>query len=195
MPVDEPPVDEVGRARGLAQRLLRETPERWEHAQGVAARAVELAVTVHVAERATLVAAAWLHDIGYSPTIKRTGYHPLDGGLYLREHDWDPRLTALVAHHSGARFVPAERGLADLMAQFGFQESPLSDALTYADQTVGRHGARMDIYFRIGEAITRHGPGSPNARGRIERIPYLLAVAGRVEKRLDEGFTAERAGG
>lgn len=175
----------VPRARQLAKGLLR-TPmrERWQHTQGVAKRAVELAGTVPAADRSVLVAAAWLHDIGYSPAIRRTGFHPLDGALHLRRKRWDPRVVALVAHHSGARFVPVERGFADLMAQFEFEESVLTDALTYADQTVGPGGRRMTVEYRIAEAIARHGPDSPNARARVDRVPYLLAVAERVESRL-----------
>ena len=174
----------VQRARRLAKKLLRKSHERWQHTSGVAARAAELAGAVDAADRRLLLAAAWLHDIGYAPGVRRTGFHPLDGGLYLRDHKWDRRLTALVAHHSGARFVPVERGFADQMALFEFEEAPLSDALCYADQTVGPHGKRMTIEYRINEAIARHGPDSPNARARVERVPYLLAVAGRVEKRL-----------
>ncbi len=30
-----------------------------------------------------LVAAAWLHDIGYAPEVTDTGFHPLDGARYL----------------------------------------------------------------------------------------------------------------
>jgi len=133
-----------------------------------------------------LVAAAWLHDIGYSPAIRRTGFHPLDGALYLRKQGWSPRLVALVAHHSGARFVPVERGFADQMSQFEFEDSPVSDALTYADQTIGPGGRRMTVSYRIAEAIARHGPDSPNARARVDRVPYLLAVADRVQARLAE---------
>jgi putative nucleotidyltransferase with HDIG domain len=175
----------VPRARRLAKRLLRKPlRERWQHTQGVAARAAEVAVTVPPADRPVLVAAAWLHDIGYSPMIRRTGFHPLDGALYLRRRRWDPRVVALVAHHSGARFVPVERGFADLMAHFEFEDSPVADALTYADQTVGPGGRRMTVTYRIAEAIARHGPDSPNARARVDRVPYLLAVAERVEARL-----------
>ena len=61
----------------------------------------------------------------------------------------------------------------------------MSDALTYADQTVGPHGRRMTVPYRIAEAITRHGPDSPNARARVDGVPYLLAVAERVEQRLE----------
>jgi hypothetical protein len=172
-------------ARRLAKRLLRKPLiERWLHTQGVAQRAAEVAVTVPEIDRPLLVAAAWLHDIGYSPGIRQTGFHPLDGAMHLRKQGWDPRLVSLVAHHSGARFVPVERGFADLMADFAFEDSPLSDALTYADQTVGPGGRRMTVPYRIAEAIARHGPDSPNARARIDRVPYLLAVAERVEERL-----------
>lgn len=172
-------------ARAHAKSLLNKNlPERWQHSLGVATRAEQLAVTVPPSDRRLLVAAAWLHDIGYTPRLKRTGFHPLDGGLYLREHGWDEALCALVAHHSGARFVPVERGFTELLDTFHFAESPLTDALTYADQTVGPGGKRMTVAYRINEAITRHGPDSPNARARVDRVPYLLAVADRVEQRL-----------
>ena len=71
-----------------------------------------------------------------------------------------------------------------MMAQFAFEDSAVSDALTYADQTVGPHGRRMTIEYRIADAISRHGPDSPNARALVDRVPYLLAVAERVEGRL-----------
>jgi hypothetical protein len=44
-------------------------------------------------------------------------------------------------------------------------------------------------HLRINEANTRHGPDSPNALARVDRIPYLLAVADRVEHRLTHGDT------
>lgn len=175
----------VSRSRRLAKgQLHRQLPERWLHTQGVATRAAEVAVTVPASDRSVLVAAAWLHDVGYSPPIRYTGFHPLDGALFLSAQGWDERLVALVAHHSGARFVPVERGFAALMTEFVFEDSPTSDALTYADQTVGPNGRRMTVPYRIAEAIARHGPDSPNALARVDRVPYLLTVADRVEKRL-----------
>ena len=151
----------------------------------VASRAAALAVTVSADDRPILIAATWLHDIGYAPAIQETGFHPLDRGLYLRSAGWDERLVALVLHHSGAQFVPVERGFDSVMTEFDFEDGPVSDALTYADQTVGPHGRRMMVPYRIAEAITRHGPDSPNARARVDRVPYLLAVADRVEWRLE----------
>ena len=75
-------------------------------------------------------------DIGYTRALRRTGFHPLDGAI-TAENTAGRTGSPLVAHHSGARFVPVERGFADQMAGFPFQDSPVSDALAYADQTVG----------------------------------------------------------
>lgn len=49
--------------------------------------------------------------------------------------------------------MPKIRGFASLMADFGFEEGAVSDAPTYADQTVGPLGKRMAVADRIAEAI------------------------------------------
>jgi hypothetical protein len=178
----------IANARALARALLRKgSPERWLHTQGVANRAAELAVTVSVDDRRVLIAAAWLHDIGYALALQETGFHPLDGALYLQMQGWDGRLAALVGHHSGARFAPAEDAFASVMTEFDFEDGPVSDALTYADLTVDPHGRRMTVPYRIVEAIECIGVNLPNGRDRLDRLPYLLAVADRVEQRLKSG--------
>jgi hypothetical protein len=169
-------------ARDLAQILLDGQTERWRHTIGVARRAEELAGTVDEAE--VLLSAAWLHDIGYSPAVRDTGFHPLDGARYLDRHRWPGRLSALVAHHSGACFVAVSRGLSAELDEYRREESAVSDALTYADQTVGPAGRRMTIRERAADMLERHGPDSPNARAHHLRWPYLLDVAERVEQRL-----------
>jgi predicted HD phosphohydrolase len=58
-----------------------------------------------------LIAAAYLHNIGYAPT-RADGFHPLDGTVHLRELGVE-RLAGLVAHHSGAE---TERVCEDLRA-------------------------------------------------------------------------------
>ncbi|WP_203896765.1 HD domain-containing protein [Virgisporangium aliadipatigenens] len=173
----------VDAARALAERLLDTSVERRAHSAGVAARAAELARAVPPAERELLVAAAWLHDIGYAPDVRRTGFHPLDGALYLAERGWSPRLCALVAHHSGAVHVAP----AGALKAFPDECSPVSDALTYADQTVGPWGRRASVQDRMAEMLRRHGPDSAQARAHHRRGPHLLAVAARVEARLAAG--------
>src|SRR6478672_8703342 len=71
----------VVKARDLAETLLGDTGQRWQHTVGVARRATSVAVAVGVGDRPALVAAAWLHDIGYAESLRRCSFHPLDGAF------------------------------------------------------------------------------------------------------------------
>jgi putative nucleotidyltransferase with HDIG domain len=174
----------VTQARDLAEVLLREQPDRWAHTAGVAARAAQIATTVEAADRELLLAAVWLHDIGYSPTLAHSRFHPLDAARYLDRHGWPRRLTGLVAHHSGALFVARELGLDRVLHGYPHEQSAVSDALIYADQTTGPAGEPYTIDQRVSEMLARHGPASVQARVHPDRGPYLLAAAARVEQRL-----------
>jgi hypothetical protein len=93
-------------------------------------------------------------------------------------------VAALVAHHSGACFVARARGLEGALRAYHREESPVADALTYADQTVGPGGTPMEVRRRMADMLRRHGPASANAAVQHVRGPHLLAVADRVEHRL-----------
>lgn len=174
-------------ARELARTLLTDLPERWRHSAGVARRAEQVSGTLpDAADRRALVAAAWLHDIGYAARLRVTGFHPLDGGLYLLGVEWPQRVASLVAHHSEAFCVAEVRGLADRLSQFPAENSPVTDALTYADQTVGPNGREMRFDQRVQDMLRRHGPMSPNALAHPRRAPRLRAAVARVELRLSE---------
>jgi putative nucleotidyltransferase with HDIG domain len=154
----------VVRAEELAWRLLPPLGRRWDHVQGVARRADELRrslpalgeVAGHV-----LLAAAWLHDIGYAPEVDVIGFHPLDGARYLERLGFSRRLVSLVAHHSGARFEAEERGLSAELAVFELEDSPIMDALVTADMTTGPDGTQLTYRERIAEILTRYPADSP----------------------------------
>ncbi len=57
-----------------------------------------------------LIAAAYLHDIGYAPSLKKTGFHPLDGANYVLQALGNRLLASLVAYHSEAQFEAELRG-------------------------------------------------------------------------------------
>ncbi|MEU4594944.1 HD domain-containing protein [Micromonospora aurantiaca (nom. illeg.)] len=87
--------DLTANAKDLAGSLL-DSPKmarRWTHVQGVGRRATELTSTVAPADRDLLVAAAWLHDVGYAPDLVDTGLHSLDGARYLRRNGYPLRLV------------------------------------------------------------------------------------------------------
>jgi hypothetical protein len=137
------------------------------------------------------VVAAWLHDIGYAPALRDTGFHPVDGARFLRSSGWDTEVCDLVAHHSGSRFVAVLRSLQAELGEFGFVECPVSDALTIADQTVGPHGRSVTLDERMHDMLERHGPESPNAQAHPQREAYFRAAFRRVTTRLEEAGAAE----
>jgi HD superfamily phosphodiesterase len=185
---------DVDAAQRLAQQLLGDLGDRWRHTVGVGNRAAELSGTVAVAERDLLVAAGWLHDIGYAPSLQITGFHPLDGALHLERLGWPAHLVSMVAYHSGAQFVARALNLLGKLQRFPQEDSAAADALTYADQTTGPQGQRFTIEQRFAELLDRHGPESPSVVVHHLRAPYLLAVARRVERRI-ASLTAFRSVG
>jgi putative nucleotidyltransferase with HDIG domain len=174
----------VSAARDLAWRVIGGLETRWLHTAAVARRAEELFDAIPDEDRDVLVAAAWLHDIGYGELARDTGFHPLDGARLLDRRRWPARISALVANHSGASLVAAEWGLAEELGAYPDEASSVSDALTYADQTTGFRGERLCISDRIADMLRRHGPDSANSRVHHLRGPLLLATADRVERRL-----------
>ncbi|HEY2792519.1 MAG TPA: HD domain-containing protein [Micromonosporaceae bacterium] len=174
----------VEMARYTAKELLAADETRWRHTIGVAQRAEEIAATVAPEDRHTLVEAAWLHDVGYAASLVETGFHSIDGAAYLERAGWPMRIAALVAHHSGAAIVAEFNGMRHALAVYPHLEGPLADALTYADQTTGPLGQRVDVRSRIDEVVRRHRPQSVQAKAYPVRAPYLLAIADRVESRM-----------
>jgi hypothetical protein len=152
----------------------------------VARRADEITATVSADDRDVLRAAAWLHDIGYAVALRDTGFHPLDGARHLRATGWPLRIAGLVAHHSCALCVAQVRGIAGALSRYPQESSAVSDALTYADQTVGPNGRSMTIEQRMTDMLDRHGPDSSNAVAHPRRAPLLQAAVHRVERRLAE---------
>src|SRR5260370_31836998 len=100
----------------LARALLRDSlPRRWAHVQGVAARARGLAPVLG-ADADLLQAAAWLHDIGYAPSLADTGLRARDGARHLRDTQRAGTMPCrLDAQHSYAILEAEERGLADVL--------------------------------------------------------------------------------
>jgi putative nucleotidyltransferase with HDIG domain len=173
-------------AEEVARDLLEiPLPRRWAHTQGVAATARRLAPVLG-ADAELVEASALLHDIGYAPRLRDTGFHPLDGARYLRDvAQADPMACRLVAHHSCALIEAAERGLAARLSR-EFRPAPqrLADALIYCDMTTGPDGQHMDVRDRIAEIRGRYGPGHVVSRAIARSAPELVAAVSRVRRKL-----------
>ena len=176
----------TGWAEDIARSLLEEPlPRRWAHVQGVADAARGLSPILG-GDAELLAAAAVLHDIGYSPSLQDSGFHPLDGARYLRDIEHaDIMLCRLVAHHSCAIFEAEEYGLDSALAR-EFKPAPrgLADALTYCDMTTGPDGQRLTVDQRLADIRARYGSSHPVTRAIARSAPQLTATAHRVARKL-----------
>ena len=173
-------------AAELARKLLEvPLPRRWSHVQGVAAQARSLAPILG-GDADLLESAAWLHDIGYSPELADTGFHPLDGARYLRDVEHaDPRLCRLVANHSCAILEADERGLADVLSsEFPSPDPKLNDALAYCDMTTTPTGEVVSVHDRLSEIVERYGPHDVVTRFIHRAEPELVSSVVRTDQRL-----------
>ncbi|NCD15922.1 MAG: HD domain-containing protein [Actinobacteria bacterium] len=172
-------------ARQEAARLLGTSSDRWDHVAGVATAARAVVDVVPPEDVDLLVAAAWLHDIGYSPAIADTRFHPLDGARHLRSLGAPLRLCSLVAHHSAAVVEAKVRHMrAMLLAEFPPEESIVADALTFADMTTSPTGQPVTVDERLAEILDRYPPTDPVHRAITESSEQLRAAVARVEARL-----------
>ncbi len=169
----------VARAKAVSTGLLAGLGRRWLHVQAVAARAEELSAGLEPHDRATVVAAAWLHDIGYAPDLALTGLHPLDGATYLSDQGFPAEIVSLVAYHTGAEYEAEERGLLDQLRAFALPPSSLLDTLTAADMTVGPGGELVSAEERINEILRRYEPTHPVHRAVSSSAGDLIAVVAR----------------
>jgi hypothetical protein len=166
-------------AAAHAAELLSTLPGRWLHTEGVVGRARRVSEAMAQDEGEMLLAAAYLHDIGYAPTLARTGFHPLDGAVHLRELG-EERLAGLVAHHSGAEVEARLRGLADQLARFERESSDVADALTYCDVTTAPDGSVVGLEERLADVADRRDADDPVvialrlARPEIQRAVEVI---------------------
>jgi hypothetical protein len=168
-------------AEQQAAEHLTDLGDRWLHTRGVAVQAQGVSVALDPEDRPYLVAAGWLHDVGYSPALKQTGLHQLDGAAWLRPVNW--RLACLVAHHSAARFELTLRGWGDDLAQYPREQSPVADALAFCDLTTGPNGQSMTLDERITEVEQRYGAGDIVDALR-QAQPHLAAAIARTRQLL-----------
>jgi len=136
------------------------------------------------ADAELLEAAAWLHDIGYAPSLAGTGLHQLDGARYLRDAQHaDAMLCRLVAHHSCAIIEAGERGLADVLSsEFDPAPDVLASVLTCCDMTTSPDGQPVRVERRLAEIHDRYGSGHLVSRSIQRATPMILRAVEQVHQ-------------
>jgi hypothetical protein len=172
-------------ARMYVEELLAPLGDRWAHVREVAHQAAQVSVILLPSERDVLVAAAWLHDLGYAPSLVETGLHALDGARHVRVLGHE-RLAGLVAHHSGSRREAELRGLMAELAEFEDEASDTAMALTYCDMTTSATGAIVTFRERLADVERRYGADHVVAKSLRQARPEIERCIQMVEARLRE---------
>jgi hypothetical protein len=172
-----------------AATLLADLGMRWQHVRGVARQAELVSQALAPEDRSYLIAAAWLHDLGYAPGLAATAFHPLDGARHLRALGHE-RIARLVAYHSSARWEAQALGLAGELAAFPREESATADALTYCDMTTSPIGQRVTLADRLAEIKLRYGAEHLVVRCLQDAQGDLTTAIERTEKRLQDAGLA-----
>jgi hypothetical protein len=170
-------------AEQQADKLLADTGMRWDHVRGVVRQARRASQVLGEEDRPYLIAAAWLHDIGYASSIATTAFHPLDGARHVRALGQE-RLARLVAYHSSARWEAEALGLSDDLAAFPREDSATADALTYCDMTTSPTGQRITLAGRLAEIAERYGAEHLVVRCLQRAHDHLAGAVQRTEERL-----------
>jgi hypothetical protein len=177
-----------GQAERLARALLCSQPARWRHVAAVARRAATVATKVARNEADLVVAGAWLHDIGYADELVATGFHHLDGAVYLAGQG-EERLAGLVAYHSAGLEESRLRGLGRELAVFTDEVSAVSEAVTYCDLTTRGDGSSVSLDGRLADVRARYGDEHVVTRALTAACPRLELLVQDVESLLGERVT------
>lgn len=171
-------------AEEVARQRLESLGNRWLHVLGVGRRAEEISDAFALGDALALKAAAYLHDIGYAPDLRRTGAHQLDGAYFAHDLGIDDRIVNLIAHHSESRYELSLRGLQAALSEFRRESSLVYDALVYCDLTTSPQGALVSVRARLDEVRERYEPGGLILEALHLATPELMAAVRRTEELL-----------
>lgn len=150
----------------VLEPLFADRLPRLAHMRDAASFAADLADSFRLpADHAELLGrSALLHDVGYAPGLRRFGYHPLDGALFLEEHKEHPWVVEGVLRHSWAG---PRAGLDPEVGRHYRRRPALSEAdwlvraVTVADWRAAGVGGRVSFARRFQDIAVRN-PHNPD---------------------------------
>lgn len=154
------------------------TPQMVAHAAVISSRAGEVAARLDLDDddQDLCAAVGLVHDIGKAEQVRDTGFHQLDGAVYV-EPTLGPRVAGLVAHHSGASTEALMRGI-DL--PYPREQSDVAAVLDYCDLTTLPSGRPISPEERRADIDVRHGADTPGPRALGSIWADVLALDARL---------------
>ncbi len=170
--------------RSVILDRCRERPVLLPHVAVETLRARDYATRLRLPddERALCEVFALAHDIGKVDALRTTGtdFHPLDGAAFALARG-EPRLAALIAHHSGARYEAVLRGLT---IPYPYEDSIVSQIVAVVDASTLQSGIVVPISERVRDIADRYGPESPPVRAMHAFWPELVAAVQAIDPSL-----------
>jgi hypothetical protein len=170
--------------RSVILDRCRERPVLLPHVAVETLRARDYATRLRLPddERALCEVFALAHDIGKVDALRTTGtdFHPLDGAAFALARG-EPRLAALIAHHSGARYEAVLRGLT---IPYPYEDSIVSQIVAVVDASTLQSGIVVPISERVRDIADRYGPESPPVRAMRAFWPELVAAVQAIDPSL-----------
>ncbi|WP_460707919.1 HD domain-containing protein [Myceligenerans halotolerans] len=180
----------------VLKRALPTGSHRLAHSLAVGRKAEAIAGVLEPERARLVVAAAFLHDIGYAEAATDTGMHQLDGARHLRGLGGEDRLCRLVAHHTFARIEARNKRLDGVLeAEFPPPDGTLVDLLdlvTFCDLTTSSAGEPVTVAARFAGIFERYAPQHVVAVTMREAEPFARDLVERVQQRVDEAGAHER---
>jgi len=169
-------VIDVDEWRSVVLDTCRERPALLPHVAVEALRARDDATRLRLPddERALCEVCALAHDIGKVDALRTTGtdVHPLDGAAFALACG-EPGLAALIAHHSGARYEAALRGLT---IPYPYEDSIVTQIVAVVDASTLQSGVVVPITERLRDIVDRYGAESSPARAMRAFWPELVSA-------------------
>lgn len=109
-----------------------------------------------------LLEVAYLHDIGYSSKLVKTGFHPVDSAIFSLSLLSNEQVIKAVLFHSGAQGEASlvNEQLTHLYQQFSsiltMEDEQLINLITYCDIQTSPVGTPLSMEYRISEILSRY---------------------------------------
>lgn len=170
----------------LVQKLLVDQPARIDHLLGVMhlARQISAEMELPPTESEALYLAALFHDIGRAATLRVTGFHPLDGAIFLAHRGASDSTVQAVLLHRFARNHAADHPAAAFFYA-GLAETNhclITDLLNFCDLRISHEGHLVTFPERISNILSRSGMNHPRRRRILDEIPCYQRLQTQILK-------------
>lgn len=172
--------------------LFSNDPQRLSHIFGVMDTAKRLGPQLPGDSFSNdLEMAALFHDIGYAPPLRKTGFHPLDGAIFLTRYGAPEQVVDAVIRHSGAETEAMHHPeISSIYSRLPHvnNNSLLVDALTFCDLRTSSGGHRSTLRQRCQDIELRYGSEHAVSRNLRKNISVFQSAFDRVLRQIAINF-------